>query len=452
MNEILRYYPVEELRELTLAELSALWELVPTDRQRRYKAVYEREVRNAGASGSDGLEQQAAGELLSRYLETALIPIGARWARCPARIQEAARQGINVVAPETLAEREVPQGQRPILFIIGGAVLVIIVLLLLTRIGGRGRRVAENLTLTPTVTLSPAPRRSPTPTPIALENQDPVIRGGDGDRAVAYPVNLRVSLADAAQPRVFVVQKRVIQTAEWNFDPNPDTASYLAGLTVRPVMGVPFSPENAALFARMGAGTIFTLQMNTGASLRFTFSAKTEVVRSQTGIFRQVEPGLVLVLVGERDEEGLPTSTRMVVTADYPTDQELSRTGALSDVGSVLPTPEATMTPTPTATPIAFERLEVQVISVTTVPGRVTVQVRLYNGGVEVVQITRDLMWLAWGYAPNPAGPRIPADGLTPFALLPGQAADVTLHWPWAGEPWGSLGITSYRFGLRVTP
>jgi len=119
-------------------------------------------------------------------------------------------------------------------------------------------------------------------------------------------------------------------------------------------------------------------------------------------------------------------------------------------VGSVLPIPEATMTPTPTATPIPFERLEVQVIAVTTVPGRVTVQLRLYNGGGEAMQITGDLMWLAFGYAPNPAGPRVPADGLMPFALLPGQASDITVHWAWAGEPWGGLGIGDYRYAIRA--
>jgi hypothetical protein len=249
---------------------------------------------------------------------------------------------------------------------------------------------------------------------------------------------------------VFVVQRRLIQTAEWNFDPNPDTASYIAGLTVRPVMGVPYSAENAALFARMTAGTTFTLQMNTGATLRFTFASKTEVARSDTGIFRQVEPGLVLVLVGERDVDGMPTAARIVVTATYPTEQELSRTGALNEAGSVLPTPEATATPTPSATPISFERLDVQVISVTTVPGRVAVRLRIYNGGVEAVQITPDMIWMAFGYVPNPPGPRVPADGLAPFALLPDQAVDVTVHWAWAEEPYGSLGVGVYRYGIAL--
>ena len=46
--ETLRYHSIEELRALSLNELHALWELVPTDRQRAYKAAYEREVRTAG--------------------------------------------------------------------------------------------------------------------------------------------------------------------------------------------------------------------------------------------------------------------------------------------------------------------------------------------------------------------------------------------------------------------
>ena len=67
----------------------------------------------------------------------------------------------------------------------------------------------------------------------------------------------------------------------------------------------------------------FRLQMNTGAILTFTFEDKREVRRSDTGIFRQVNPGLVLLLLGETDDEGLPTGTRTLVTAVYPVEQEL---------------------------------------------------------------------------------------------------------------------------------
>jgi hypothetical protein len=35
------------------------------------------------------------------------------------------------------------------------------------------------------------------------------------------------------------------------------------------------------------------------------------------------------------------------------------------------------------------------------------------------------------------------------FDLLPEQATAVTLIWPWAGEPYGSLGVGGYRFALQ---
>jgi len=47
------YHTLEALEALSLDELQALWELVPTDRQRAYKSAYDREVRAAGALGSE---------------------------------------------------------------------------------------------------------------------------------------------------------------------------------------------------------------------------------------------------------------------------------------------------------------------------------------------------------------------------------------------------------------
>jgi hypothetical protein len=444
MSDSLDYLAVEALQGLALAELAARWELVPTDRQRRYKAVYDREVRHAGASGSDALEQGVADELLARYVSAALIPVGARWARTPARIQAAARRNAALVAPETAAERETPANHRTMLLFIGGAVFALLALLLLTRFGGRNDKLAANLTATATQTSTPG--RSPTPTPLALEAQDPVIRGGDPGSAAAFPVNLRVSLPDSRQPRVFVVQRRVIQTAEWNFDANPDTASYLAGLTVRPVIGVPYSAENAALFSAVAEGTTFTLQMNTGATLRFNFDQRLEVSRSDTGLFRQVGPGLVVVLIGERDAEGALTATRTALTATYAPDQELARDGALS---GLLPAAGPTLTPTPAPTLPPFAQVDVQVIAVTSAPGRVTARLRLFNGAESTVSVGPETIWLAFGYAPEPPGPRVSAEGLTPFDLLPGQAADVTVSWSWAGEPYGTLGVGAYRFAVQ---
>jgi hypothetical protein len=58
-------------------------------------------------------------------------------------------------------------------------------------------------------------------------------------------------------------------------------------------------------------------------------------------------------------------------------------------------------------------------------------------------------VWLALGYAENPPGPRTPAEGLTQFDLLPGQAADLTLVWAWNDEPFGSLGVGTWRYGVQ---
>jgi hypothetical protein len=206
----------------------------------------------------------------------------------------------------------------------------------------------------------------------------------------------------------------------------------------------------AAWFAQINAGAEFRLQMNTGAILTYTFEDKRDVRRSDTGIFRQVNPGLVLLLLGETDADGLPTGTRTLVTAAYPVEQELGRSGELigalaQPVVAVTPTPPLTANPTM----IPFIGLDVQVVSVTTLPGQITVRLRLYNGGNVPLPIAPDDVWLALGYAENPPGPRVPAEGMLPFDLQPEQAADVTLTWLWSDEPFGSLGIGGYRFALQ---
>src|SRR5258708_384628 len=402
MSETLGYYTLDELNALSLLELAALWELVPTDRQRRYKTVYDREVKQAGAVGSDALEKNVTEELLNRYLTTALVPIGARWARTPTRIQQAVKSDADLVAPEAVEEQNRPK-KPPVAMLAGAGVafLLMVLFIILPRLGGRGQQTAANATVTATMTLTATPGKSPTPTPIALEQQDSVIQGGDSSRTVAFPVNLRVALSGVSQPRVFVVQRRVIQTAEWNFDPNPDTASYIAGLTVRPVIGVPYSPENAALFRSMADGTTLTLPMNTGAALRFTFEQRLVGSRSDTGIFRQVGPRFVAALIAHPGLDGAPTATRIVITATYAPDQELARDGALT---GLLPTLAPTLTPTPMPTLAPLSQLDVQVVSVETIPGHITVQLRIFNGQTEPVRITPDTIWLALCYAAEPSG------------------------------------------------
>jgi hypothetical protein len=451
MSEHLTYHTIDDLRALSIEELRALWELVPTDRQHRYQSVYQREVRTNGASGSDALEQQVVTALIQRYDEGALVPIGARWAKTPVRIQDAVKSGETLTPPE--AEFTPPAANKKQAFLIfGGAALFLVFfmfLLLSRRSGDDPQPVADAGTISPYAT--PTLRYTPSPTPIALEEQDVIIRDGVRDRAPAYPVNLQVLPAGQAQPRVFVVQRRKVEVSEWEYDTNPDTASFIHGLSVRPVMGVPWSPDNAALFESLEPGAMFSIRLNTGAVQQFAFASKTEVSRSDTSAFRQIEPGLVLVLIGERDARGAPTATRLLVLATYPPEQELARDDVL--VADLLDLPVVDVTPTPpppTATSLpARDLLHVDVISVVTVEGRITIQLRAYNAQPEPVDLWPEDFAIAFGYAPQPPGPWTTAEGLEPFTLLPGQAADVTLHWAWAGEPYAMLDVGAYRFGVE---
>jgi len=444
--ETYRFHTLDELNQLSLAELQALWELVPTDRQRSYRAAYDREVRNAGALGSDNLERQVAELLLQRYEESALVPVGMRWAKTPSRVQSTAQSNEALDVPDNSSN---PANDKPSpkVMIFLAVMGVILLAFFLTRGGSSDE---PNTVLSKEPTHTPTPEVSPTPTPLALEAQDDVIQGGDSERAVAYPVNLQIIPPDGATPRVWVIQRRAVRAAEWNFDLNPDVASFVNGMSVRPLIGIPWSEDNTAWFDAMSAGTIFTLTMNTGAILQYEFVEKSDVRRSDTGIFRQVGPGLVLLLIGEVDDMGLPTATRILVAASYPPEQELSRDGEL--IGLSFPEPIATAKPTTIPLPQTdiFEDVDVQIISVTTQDGRLNTRFRIYNGGTQPMSISPDDITLKLGYETDPIGPLTPAEGLEPFALLSEQVVDLTLIWTWDREPYVSLHVGHYHYLVHL--
>lgn len=265
--------------------------------------------------------------MIDAYREQALVPVGSRWASVPERVRAAARRGKPLDTPEAHNDVTRSSGPPKALALLLLPLVGLLLFGLFSLIGGsRDEADALAALATPTETLTPTPEISPTPTPLALEESDPVIRAGDsGRRRSYYPVLLQVYPADGSAPRVFVVQERAVQTADWNFDPNPDVASWVSGLLVRPVLGLPFSPENHELLTTLAPGARFALQMNTGAVLDFTYRDTRQVSRQEAVIFTQTEPGLVLVLIGETDPEGALTETRWVVTAAYPVEQEVER-------------------------------------------------------------------------------------------------------------------------------
>lgn len=450
--EEVQYRSIAEWRALSIAELDEAYALVPTERQQYYREVLEREAAKANAV-TDAEELQVARALLERFQQDALVPVGARWAKPPARVKAAAMDGERLISPE---EEYAPKGgamPNPMLLVAAGVLAFgcLLIFLLATSGGDDSPQVATADDPFATAT----PRHTVTPTPIALEQQDTIIKDGDRDtsRALAYPVGLHIYPQGEQQPRVFVVQRRVVEFSEWAYDPNPDTASYLLGMSVRRVVGIPWSAENAALFARLHEGAVFHLILNTGAIIEYRFERKTEVRRSDTAAFRQISPGLVLVLIGELDSSRAPSATRLLVTARYEADQELVREGFLStDAERVVPM--ATPIPIiPTATPLpARDLLYVELVSAATSPdGYLLTELRLFNPSFEAVTIYPDDIQIAFGNRPNPPGPWIPAVGFDEMTILPGQAMDLNITWAWEGQmAFATLELLNYRFGLEL--
>src|SRR5688572_12123442 len=282
-----KFHSLEELEKLSAEELAALWEQVPTDRQRLYKEMYAGHLRSEGVSasvGSDALEKQVLLSLIQQYKEDGLVPAGAVWTYPPPHIREAAMQNEAPVdaQPGKADKKQV----NPKLLIVGAVALLLVGVILMRGRGSKPTSVAGAGTKTPTATAA----KSPTPTPLALENQDSVIQSGDAAKsanALAYPVLLKVDVPGMDMPRVFVVQRRAVKTAAWDYDTNPDTASFITGMAVRPAIGIPWSEENALFFQQLVTGSKFEVRMNTGAVLHYEYISTQSILRSDTSILRQ---------------------------------------------------------------------------------------------------------------------------------------------------------------------
>ncbi|MCA9895804.1 MAG: hypothetical protein KC615_22625 [Anaerolineae bacterium] len=308
----------------TQNQLDRLWDAVPAERQAYYRRVYQRELQKANATLDDAAELRVLRQLIEAYKQQALVPVGTRWAIVPDHIRRAAREQSEMPHDEPLIQ-PVHSGTPRLLGLLLLPMAGLVILFLVTTFSSGDDASAVALDATPSITPTVTPEVSPTPTPLALEEADRVIRDGEPLSKDYYPVLLQVFPPDAMRSRVFVVQERLIETADWRFDANPDVASWVSGLIVRPVLGLPFSEENAAFIETLQTGTRFELQMNTGAALTFLYENTQEVIRQTSTIFRQESPGLVLVLIGEYAADGFLTDERTIVTARYEASNEIER-------------------------------------------------------------------------------------------------------------------------------
>ena len=344
MSNDFTYRSLADLLEMDIAELEACWEDVPTDDQTYLKNVLAKEVRKHGTMDDAG-EVQIIRRFVKQYQEMGSVPANNVWLKVPPHMREQFKSDEVIEEEPTTSRRYSRAGQDSeglppwlALLLLGLAFLAIPIAFYFFFLRGGGDSSSEvivDLSTAPATiaaTPTPQPTTTPTPTPFALDNVDRSIGRGDRQDRTYYPVLLQVfDAVDATQPsHAFVVQEHEISIAEWHFDSNPDIASWVGGLLVRPVLGIPYSEQNDELFQTLTTGSSFIITMNTGDILRYNYTTVKTVGRTETTIFRQTHPGLVLVLIGQEDDNGRPTNERLVIEAEYDLSQELDRVSQIT--------------------------------------------------------------------------------------------------------------------------
>lgn len=383
------YYELAQLEEMSLLELEQIWDLVPTEDRDYLTRRYRKSIQIHGIS-SDDQEISMTDQYLQRYAYEGLVPAGNQWVR----ISASRRQQLKSGQTDTAEIDDDEGGGIPwmTVAIVGFGIFLMIFVASRLLAANAGELVSIDGSLTPTATVTFTPSATatitptPTATPIALLESDSFIKAGDGRNRDWFPVQLQVLQPDETQPRVFIVQERAIELTEWSFDPNPDVASWISGTHVRPIFGIPFSDANADLMASLASGTQFVIRMNTGSELVYSFTKAQELGRENTALFRQDQPGIVLVLIGEKGPDGLPTSTRTFVTGAYNPgiEVDLSSAAALpAAVGQTVQFPDLSITvdnayvvPVPDAGSDAFMYA---VVDVTLVAGETDLSLAAYQ-------------------------------------------------------------------------
>ena len=350
------YFSPDELRRMPAENVEKIWDLVDNEHRVSLEQAYQRELARRGIS-SDEQELDLIRMLLGAYIEQGVIPTDGLWADVSPGMRKRFESGF--VEEEEVEVEDEGRSEKPKFpkwLIAGVAVVGVLLFLRLAFVvvgnlaSGGEQEVVLDVTETPTqtpsatFTPSPTPTLTPTPTatPIPLVNPDAPILAGDVDGSY-FPVLLQIDLGDGSAVNSYVVQEQKVAVAEWVYDPNPAIVSWLSGMIVRPILGLPYSTVNQALIEAIGEGTQFRVQMNTGDVFVYNYVASYQVQRTDTSVFQQFEPGLVLAVLGERDRNGLPTAARWVVEAAYSVEQETARFNRFAipiyEIGSIVPMP-----------------------------------------------------------------------------------------------------------------
>jgi hypothetical protein len=175
---------------------------------------------------------------------------------------------------------------------------------------------------------SPVTRATPT---LASGPSAPQILSGPGG---SIPLTQTAPSAIEIKDHKFDVIPVEVANGTWPYQRDSlkgDKAAWVFGTLINYVIGLDANSNNTTLLQSLTEADLIKMTTLSGRTVTFRYSGRQWVTVDKTDVFRQVRPGLTLVLLGEKGDQ------RLVVSASYMAENEPTPVGsAMAKVGTTV--------------------------------------------------------------------------------------------------------------------
>jgi len=182
--------------------------------------------------------------------------------------------------------------------------------------------VALGITLV-TRSRSPSVAGPITPAPTQGASAPVMVAGSAG----SVPLTLTAPSAIEIKSRKFEVIPVEVDKGAWPYQRGTlgdDKAVWVFGTLINYVIGLEANSGNTTLLQDLTEADVIKLTTYSGRTVSFRYSGRQWVTVDKTDVFRQMRPGLTLVLLGEKGND------RLVVSASYLVEGEATPVGSIS--------------------------------------------------------------------------------------------------------------------------
>jgi hypothetical protein len=177
---------------------------------------------------------------------------------------------------------------------------------------------------------SPSVAGHATPAPTQGPSAPVLVAGSAG----SIPLTLTAPSGIEIKGRQFEVIPVEVAKGAWPYQRgtlSDNKAVWVYGTLINYVIGLEASPGTTTLLQDLTEADVIKLTTYSGRAVSFRYSGRQWVTVDKTDVFRQMRPGLTLVLLGEKGND------RLVVSASYLVEGEATPVGsALAKVGALV--------------------------------------------------------------------------------------------------------------------